>query len=120
MEDGIDVGLRADAHVLLAETPHMGLDIGELLQRNKSAMVIEYGLLQPGEGRTHQLLSKRDLLELHLVDTGRRRAQQHSRREECALHDCDQEAVSTGLVEVDNSQYICLWRTVVVSIVVMI
>jgi hypothetical protein len=40
LEDGIDVGLRADAHVLLAETPHMGLDIGELLQRNKSSNTV--------------------------------------------------------------------------------
>lgn len=52
----------------------MGLDIGELLQSDKSAMIIEYGLLQPVGERTHQLLRKRDLLELHLVDTGRRRA----------------------------------------------
>lgn len=89
------MGLGADAHVLLAETPHMSLDIGELLQRNKSAMIIENGLLQPGRGRTHQLLLKRDLLELHLMDTGRRRAQQHSRREESTLHDCDLELLST-------------------------
>jgi hypothetical protein len=41
LEDGIDVRLRADAHVLLAEIPHMRLDIGKLLQSEKSVIIIE-------------------------------------------------------------------------------
>jgi hypothetical protein len=50
---------------------------------------------------------KRDLLELHLVDTGRGRAHQHSRREESALHDCDHKLYRRVFGSGNNSQYRC-------------
>lgn len=42
------------------------------------------------------------------MDTGRRRAQQHSRREESALHDCDPELYrQLRFGAGNNSKYIC-------------
>lgn len=60
----IDVGSRADTHILLAKVPHVGIDVGIL-----------------------ELLGKRDLLKLHLVNTSCGGAEQRSGCcEYCALH----------------------------------
>ena len=47
LEHLIDVRLRSNAHILLAEVLHVGVDVG-----------------------TSQLLRERDLLQRHLVDAG--------------------------------------------------
>src|SRR5438132_86028 len=65
LEHLVDMRLRSDSHILLAEMLHMSVDVG-----------------------TSQLLSERNLLQRHLVHTSAHRAEQRSCGEECALHDC--------------------------------
>lgn len=66
LEHLLDVRLRSDAHILLAEVLAHRIDIGHC-----------------------ELLSERGLLQWHLVNASVDGAKQRSCGEECAFHDCD-------------------------------
>lgn len=66
LEHLLDVGLRSNAHVLLAEVLDMSVHV-----------------------RRCELLAERDLLQRHLVNASVDGAKQRSCGEECAFHDCE-------------------------------
>ena len=66
LEHLINVRLRSNTHVLLAEVLDVGVDVG-----------------------ASQLFGQGDLLQRHLVDASAHRAQQRRCGEKCTLHGCD-------------------------------
>jgi hypothetical protein len=84
VEDVVSSAVRASrAHVLLAEALDVSFDVVGSL----SLIVSELEGAVSSRTSSYQLLSKRHLLELHLVDSGLSGAKQRSCSEESALHD---------------------------------
>ena len=82
VKDGVEVVLRADAHVLLSELLNLDIDRNRLLQSPLLACVRCDG----SRGCTYKLLSEGHLLELQLVRGGLGGAKQHSCCQQSTLH----------------------------------
>lgn len=76
LEDSLRVCLRAGAEVLLTKAADLCLNRNSLLRCE--LISIESNPKPLEDMNTHQLLGERDLLELHLVDSGLCGAEQHS------------------------------------------
>ena len=78
------MSLRSDAHVLLAKRLDMSGDVGVFL------LPLSDTVSQLGTYSTNQLLRQRNLLKLHLMNSGRSGAKQRTGCDESdALHACD-------------------------------
>lgn len=88
------------AHVFLTEALDVRLDIGGGLSLNRQLSATSAASTGTS---SYQLLSKRHLLELHLVDSGLGRAKQRSCGENSALHDGRRVRRSTSDRSIDKA-----------------
>ncbi len=105
VEHDVGAALGASAEILLAELVDLGLDGGALLYKARRISIVLRLHRQRARGRrlSYQLLLERDLLELHLVNSGLRGASEGGRGDDGGLHDGRSGVVGRGSNQGDGS-----------------